>query len=209
MVVCDLLEARTVRWLAAGEFDLLAQREAGCFYRPRSEIQRMLTVGEAWGLCGARGEPLAAQMLLPLNADLLAASALREYLHTGAVQGGYFLAPPVLCGQENALHCLAEAVFRRGAQLARGRSLWAVLECTAQAGALTELYLQQGMELRAVRPLVGLAPCFLFAKSGGPRYGEPLWVPLDDWSRVARALAQGRTGTATRQTPQGRLLGLK
>ena len=58
------------RRLSAEEFCLLARREASSLYRPRSEVMRMLTVGQAFGICGPRAEPLAAMIELPLAADV-------------------------------------------------------------------------------------------------------------------------------------------
>ena len=58
------------RRLSAEEFCLLARREASGFYRPRSEVLRMLAVGQAPGVCGPRAEPLAAMIELPLTANV-------------------------------------------------------------------------------------------------------------------------------------------
>ena len=56
-----------------GIFYIGALRRGG-FYRPRSEVLRMLTAGEAWGTAGA------ALLVLPLTADTAAAAALRNWL---------------------------------------------------------------------------------------------------------------------------------
>ena len=47
--VCDPPRTRQVRRLSAEEFCRLAQSEVSSVYRPRSEVLRMLTVGEVWG----------------------------------------------------------------------------------------------------------------------------------------------------------------
>ena len=46
--VCDPPRTRQVRRLSAEEFCQLAQSEVSSVYRPRSEVLRMLTVGEVW-----------------------------------------------------------------------------------------------------------------------------------------------------------------
>ena len=48
--VCDPPRTRQVRRLSAEEFCRLAQSEVSSVYRPRSEVLRMLTVGEVWGV---------------------------------------------------------------------------------------------------------------------------------------------------------------
>ena len=44
--VCDPPRVRPVRRFSAEEFCFLLRGEAGSLYRPRSEVLRMLTVGE-------------------------------------------------------------------------------------------------------------------------------------------------------------------
>ena len=83
------------RRLSAEEFCMLARREASSLYRPRSEVLRMLAVGQAFGVCGPRGEPLAAMIELPLTADVEAAAALRQFLGRQGLGRGSVLAPPV------------------------------------------------------------------------------------------------------------------
>ena len=46
-------------------FCFLLRGEAGSLYRPRSEVLRMLTVGEACGVCDAVGAPAGAVLLQP------------------------------------------------------------------------------------------------------------------------------------------------
>ena len=52
--VCDPPRTRQVRRLSAEEFCQLAQSEVSSVYRPRSEVLRMLTVGEVWGVYSTR-----------------------------------------------------------------------------------------------------------------------------------------------------------
>ena len=78
--VCDPPRTRQVRRLSAEEFCQLAQSEVSSVYRPRSEVLRMLTVGEVWGVYSARGVPGAGCILLPMDADVAAAAALRRFL---------------------------------------------------------------------------------------------------------------------------------
>ncbi len=89
--VCDPPRTRQVRRLSAEEFCRLAQSEVSSVYRPRSEVLRMLTVGEVWGVYSARGVPGAGCILLPMDADVAAAAALRRFLGWNRTSGGYFL----------------------------------------------------------------------------------------------------------------------
>lgn len=198
---------RQVRRLSAEEFFLLARQEACSFYRPRSEVLRMLTAGEVWGACGPRSEPEAALMVLPLNADTAAASALRGCTGWDAARGGSFLTPPVV-RESGQLPQMVEAAAQRARRLARRGPVWSVLECTASSEPLTALYLKQGFVLRAMRPLESLAPCYLFAYTGPVMRAEPVWVPLADSARVARLLARGWAAVDSRPSPQGTALGL-
>jgi len=75
--VCEPPRVRPVRRFSAEEFCFLLQGEAGSLYRPRSEVLRMLTVGEVCGVCDAAGAPAGAVLLQPLNADTALAAALR------------------------------------------------------------------------------------------------------------------------------------
>ena len=52
--VCDPPRQRQVRRLSAEEFFTLVRCGGAGFYRPRSEVLRMLTAGEAWGTAGRR-----------------------------------------------------------------------------------------------------------------------------------------------------------
>ena len=150
--VCEPPRVRPVRRFSAEEFCFLLRGEAGSLYRPRSEVLRMLTVGEACGVCDAVGAPAGAVLLQPLNADTALAAALRAWAGWRGVEGGQFLTPPVL-HQPDAAEPLLRAAFARAERLARGGRVLAVLECTAQSDALLPLYIRQGLALRALRPL--------------------------------------------------------
>ena len=65
--VCDPPRQRQVRRLSAEEFFTLVRCGGAGFYRPCSEVLRMLTAGEAWGTAGA------ALLVLPLTAEELPA----------------------------------------------------------------------------------------------------------------------------------------
>ena len=92
--VCDPPRQRQVRRLSAEEFCTLVRRGGAGFYRPCSEVLRMLTAGEAWGTAGA------ALLVLPLTADTAAAAALRSWLGRRQLEGGCLLTPPVGTGTE-------------------------------------------------------------------------------------------------------------
>ena len=151
--VCEPPRTRQVRRLSAEEFCRLAQSEVSSVYRPRSEVLRMLTVGEAWGVYSTRGVPGAGCILLPMDADVAAAAALRRFLGWNRTSGGYFLTPaagPDGHAAETLAPLLAAAAARQEF-LARQRARWAVVECAAEE--LIPLYLRQGFALRAIRPL--------------------------------------------------------
>ena len=92
--VCDLPRQRQVRRLSAEEFFTLVRCGGAGFYRPRTEVLRMLTAGEAWGTAGA------ALLVLPLTADTAAAAALRSWLGRRQLEGGCLLTPLVRTGEE-------------------------------------------------------------------------------------------------------------
>ena len=117
--VCEPPRVRPVRRFSAEEFCFLLRGEAGSLYRPRSEVLRMLTVGEVCGVCDAAGAPAGAVLLQPLNADTALAAALRAWAGWRGVEGGQFLTPPVL-HQPDAAEPLLRAAFARAERLARG-----------------------------------------------------------------------------------------
>ena len=202
--VCDPPRTRQVRRLSAEEFCLLARRETSSIYRPYSEVLRMLTAGEGWGICAERGVPLAAQVVLPLDADTEAAQAMRACVGWRGVAGGYLLTPPVGAAEDAELVCAAAA---RAKKLARGRPVRAVLENTAPAQQLA-LYLQQGFVLHALRPLSGIAPCFVLTAGKKTLPAEPMWIPLEDRARLALALAKGYAARHSRRCGAELLLAL-
>ena len=124
--VCEPPRVRPVRRFSAEEFCFLLRGEAGSLYRPRSEVLRMLTVGEVCGVCDAAGAPAGAVLLQPLNADTALAAALRAWAGWRGVEGGQFLTPPVL-HQPDAAEPLLRAAFARAERLARGGRVLAVL----------------------------------------------------------------------------------
>lgn len=152
--VCDPPRQRQIRRLSAEEFFTLVRCGGVGFYRPCSEVLRMLTAGEAWGTAGA------ALLVLPLTADTAAAAALRSWLGRRQLEGGCLLTPLVSTGGELPAR-LVEIAAARADRLRRKGTAWAVVECTETAAALLPLYFRQGFGLRALRPLESLAPCFL------------------------------------------------
>lgn len=194
------------RRLSAEEFCLLARREASGFYRPRSEVLRMLAAGQAAGVCGARGEPLAAVIELPLYANVEAAGALRRFLGRQGLGRGVLLGPPV--GDRDLLPALLGAVLTPAARHAGAGPLWAALEATPEAEEMLPVYLEAGLALRAVRPLSGLAPCWLFARAPRAGQADPVWVSLADRPRLAALLGLGWAAVASETTAGGTALGL-
>lgn len=192
------------RRLSAEEFCLLARREASSLYRPRSEVMRMLTVGQAFGICGPRTEPLAAMIELPLAADVEAAAALRQMLGRQGLGRGSVLGPPV--GDRALLPELLQAALRAVGR--HGGQVWAVLEADADAEELLPIYLEAGLALRAIRPLNGLAPCWLFVQVPRACRADPVWVPLSDRPRLAALLGRGWSAVDSETTAQGTALAL-
>ena len=124
--VCDPPRQRQVRRLSAEEFFTLVRCGGAGFYRPCSEVLRMLTVGEAWGTAGA------ALLVLPLTADTAAAAALRSWRGRRQREGGSLLTPPVGTGTELPAR-LVEVAAARADRLRRKGTEWAVVECTETA----------------------------------------------------------------------------
>ena len=186
--VCDPPRQRQVRRLSAEEFFTLVRCGGAGFYRPRSEVLRMLTAGEAWGTAGA------ALLVLPLTADTAAAAALRNWLGRRQLEG------------EERPTRLVEIAAARADRLRRKGTAWAVVECTETAAALLPLYFRQGFGLRALRPLESLAPCFLLCTGCAPVRTAPVWVPLEDRVQLALLLAKGYAALDSR--PYGGSLAL-
>jgi len=194
-------EHLTARRLSAQEFCALAQTEAGSLYRPRSEVLRMLTVGQAFGVCAGPNRPDAAMLVLPAEANLALAAALREWYGVPG-RRTCILTPPVNSDPATVRRLLA-AAKRYLRRLAPGCPVWAVLERTPEAEALVPLYLQQGFALRALRPLTGLSPCYLFTADSPAATGEGVWVEQADATHLALLLCRGWAAVASRPTPAG------
>ena len=193
--VCDPPRTRQVRRLSAEEFCRLAQSEVSSVYRPRSEVLRMLTVGEVWGVYSTRGVPGAGCILLPMDADVAAAAALRRFLGWNRTSGGYFLTPaagPDGHAAETLAPLLAAAAARQEF-LARQRARWAVVECAAE---------------ELIPPLDSLAPCFLLQAGCLAQNVPPVWLPLADRVHIAILLARGYAALESRESPQGTVLAL-
>ena len=160
----------------------------------------MLTVGEVWGVYSTRGVPGAGCILLPMDADVAAAAALRRFLGWNRTSGGYFLTPaagPDGHAAETLAPLLAAAAARQEF-LARQRARWAVVECAAEE--LIPLYLRQGFALRAIRPLDSLAPCFLLQAGCLAQNVPPVWLPLADRVHIAILLARGYAALESRES---------
>ena len=86
--VCDPPRQRQVRRLSAEEFFTLVRCGGAGFYRPCSEVLRMLTAGEAWGTAGA------ALLVLPMMCTvfMVATSQASFYI---PMSGGLALFLPV------------------------------------------------------------------------------------------------------------------
>ena len=100
------------------------------------------------------------------------------------------------------LQAALRAVGRHGGQV------WAVLEADADAEELLPIYLEAGLALRAIRPLNGLAPCWLFVQVPRACRADPVWVPLSDRPRLAALLGRGWSAVDSETTAQGTALAL-
>ena len=67
---------------------------------------------------------------------------------------------------------------------------------------------EQGFVLRGIRPLAGLAPCWLFLFSPQAAREETVWVPLADWARLALWLSRGWGAVGSRPGGEGPELAL-
>ena len=129
--VCDPPRQRQVRRLSAEEFFTLVRCGGAGFYRPRSEVLRMLTAGEAWGTAGA------ALLVLPLTADTAAAAALRSWLGRRQLEGGCLLTPPVNTGEELPARLVEIAAARADRLRRKGTApVWVPLEDRVQLALL-------------------------------------------------------------------------
>lgn len=191
----------TVRRIGAEDFFLLA-RTSGA-YRPYWEVMRMLAVGQAWGT-GAYGKmPESGLLLMPLDADVAWAKALRD-LEGISRKNGFFLTPPV--GDMTQLDCLLKQTLSVAQRRAPESPVQAVLGFDAHLEERLPVYFQAGFALRAVRPLSGLAPEALLCTG---TWGEPKnWVSLSDATGLSLLLAKGWAAVAMRDDGKGTLLGM-
>ena len=191
----------TVRRIGAEDFFLLA-RTSGA-YRPYWEVMRMLAVGQAWGIGSYGRMPENGLLLMPLDADVSWAKALRE-LEGIQRQNGFFLTPPV--GDMTQLDCLLEQAKIVAQRRSPDCPMQAVLGFDAHLEEKLPVYLQAGFALRAVRPLAGLAPEALLCTG---TWGEPkTWVSLSDATGLSLLLAKGWAAVAMRDDGRGALLGM-
>ena len=191
----------TVRRIGAEDFFLLA-RTSGA-YRPYWEVMRMLAVGQAWGTGQPGAMPESGILLMPLDADVSWAAALREWEGMPRHKG-HFLTPPVGCGAH--LPFLLEQTVRA----ARRRSPDTPVQAVAGFDWLLEErlphYFRAGFVLRAVRPLAGLAPEALLQTAD---WCEPhMWMALSDATELSLLLAKGWAAVDCRDSERGCQLGM-
>lgn len=201
-------EVLPARRLPAEAFCALARQGAGSVYRPRWEVLRMLAVGEAWGAAPADGSPGCALLLLPREADVSLAAALREHLG-GLAPRGDVLTPPV--GPARGVHCLP-AVLQGALRAAQRRAptapVLAVLDTGPELEAQLDAYFAAGFALRALRPLNTLAPQCLLSTAAAPAAGQQVQILLADATHLALLLARGWAAVSGRHEPGGYLLQL-
>lgn len=205
--VCDPPRTRQVRRLSTEEFCQLVRGEVSCVYRPRSEVLRMLTVGETWGTGGVRGAPGAGCILLPMDADVAAAAALRRFLGWGCTAGGYFspqrpgrtAVPPGPC---TAAGCCRRPAGTAGPGPGAGGLWWSALpkkccRCTCGRGSRCGLSAagQSGPLLLAAGGLSGTEPAAGLGAAGRP-------------GAHCHPAGPGLCALESRESPQGTVLAL-
>lgn len=190
-----------VRRIGAEDFFLLA-RTSGA-YRPYWEVMRMLAVGQAWGTGAIGRTPDSGILLMPLDADVSWAAALRQ-LDGLPRKKGFFLTPPV--GNTEHLPFLLEQTVAAARRRSPDSPVQAVTAFDWQLETRLPYYFQAGFALRAVRPLSGLAPEALLQTGD---WGEPVhWIALSDATGLSLLLARGWAAVQIRDEGSGCLLGL-
>ena len=190
-----------VRRIGAEDFFLLAR--TSCIYRPYWEVMRMLSVGQAFGAgrpgCGVE----SAVLLLPLDADVAWAAALRD-LQGLPREKQYFITPPV--GSLAQLPQLLEIAVAAARRRSPDCPVQAVLPFDAHLEEKLPGYFAAGFSLRVVRPLMGLAPEALLQT--GSHASAEVWVALSDATSISLLLARGWAAVEMRDSESGCLLGL-
>ena len=168
----------------------------------------MLTVGEVWGVYSTRGVPGAGCILLPMDADVAAAAALRRFLGWNRTSGGYFLtpaagpdghaaetlAPLAGCGCCPAgVPCPAAGTVGRGGMCGRRAD-----PAVSASGVCFAGYPPAGQS-GTVFSAAGRVPCAECAAG---------MAPADDRVHIAILLARGYAALESRESPQGTVLAL-
>lgn len=193
MMQLQEVHTMSARRLSAEEFCALARRSESHTYRPRWEVMRMLTAGEAWGAGAPGARPDAGLLLIPCSAQTALAAALREARGTAQ---GWLLTPPL--GGAARLRPLLAGALRAAERRAPGRSTAAVLEMGPGLDAALAAYFAAGFSLRALRPLSSLAPVCLLDTEPVPAGEAEVWLPLADATHLALLLARGWAAVAGR-----------
>lgn len=201
MQTTQTISPPTVRRIGAEDFFLLA-RTSGA-YRPYWEVMRMLAVGQAWGT-GPIGEmPESGILLMPLDADITWAAALRE-LEGLKKEKGFFLTPPV--GNMEHLPFLLEQTVAAARRRSPETPVQAVTAFDFHLEERLPCYFDAGFALRAVRPLAGLAPEALLMT--GEWDAPEVWISLSDATNLSMLLVRGWAAVEMRAGESGNLLGM-
>ncbi len=190
-----------VRRIGAEDFFLLA-RTSGA-YRPYWEVMRMLAVGQAWGTGPIGQMPESGVLLMPLDADVTWAAALRE-LEGMKREQGFFITPPV--GNMEHLPFLLEQIVAVARRRSPENPVQAVMAFDFHLEERLPAYFDAGFALRAVRPLVGLAPEALLMT--GEWEKPEIWLALSDATNLSMLLARGWAAVEMRDGESGSLLGM-
>lgn len=164
-------------------------------------VEHWFDLGECFGLfCG--GELAGAVTLLPFTAHLSPALELR---FTGCVRPGQPEHALLICGVATrpslpalplteALLRFVSAVLERSG---KASELFAAAPVKTTTGVAA--FFNCGFQLRAIRPLNNLTPCYLMAPARDDLTEGSMLLPLADTLSVARALENGWRGAAVRR----------
>ncbi len=210
-----LQNTKKIRRVYTQEFCPLAGAENSIFYRPQVEVLRMLTAGEAW--CCQQSEDWIIQVLVPIVANVSIAAAFRDFISDMSAQRACIIMPPVgfTNTKQNLLNDLLLKLIELAWRRAPHNNVWAVIEYKSTAFELLDVYFKCGFELVALRPMIGVTPCYVLCKSA-PRaqlesqelkvqniyekYGEKLLIQTSETTRLALLLGRGWVAKGVEKT---------
>ncbi len=199
---------KKVRRVYAQEFCPLAGAENSIFYRPQVEVLRMLTAGEAW--CAQHEDEWLMQAIVPMVANVSVAAAFREFVRDVSASRACIIMPPIGFAfakqKQNLLNDIILKMLEIAWRRAPHSKVWAVVEYNSVAFELLTAYFKSGFKLVALRPMVGITPCYVLCKNAPKaqlenqelkvqnvyeKYGERLLISTSETTRLALLLGRG------------------